>query len=69
MLFCLGFVMGAWGWYAGIERRGSVYDWGYCKKGLTSLTTVLWSLRSGLGTHCRAFGGRLGGRRGGLAVR
>lgn len=35
----------------------------------TSLTTVLWSRRSGLGTQCRRFGGGFGGRRGGFAVR
>lgn len=33
---------------------------------LTSLTTVLWSLRSGLGAQFPEFGG---GRRGGLEVR
>lgn len=35
----------------------------------TSLTTVLWSRRSGLGTQWREFGGGSGGRRGGFAVR
>lgn len=40
-----------------------------CVGRLTSLTTVLWSLRSGLGTQFREFGGPLGERRGGLAER
>lgn len=35
----------------------------------TSLTTVLWSLRSGLGTQFFEPGGGFGGRRGGLEVR
>lgn len=35
----------------------------------TSLITVLWSLRSGLGTQFREPGGGFGGRRGGLEVR
>lgn len=40
------------------------------KKGMrTSLTTVLWSRRSGLGTQFLEFGGGFGGRRGGLAVK
>jgi hypothetical protein len=35
----------------------------------TSLTTVLWSLRSGLGVKFLEFGGGLGERRGGFSVK